>query len=60
MSTRINFKTVNERGTRGIIVTAETILDLRRWLIDVDATPAGREGAKAVIDFLEDSYRRVI
>lgn len=60
MTTRISFKTVNERGTRGIIVTAETILDLRRWLRNVDASPAGREGAKEVIDFLEDSYRRVI
>lgn len=60
MSTRISFKTVSNSGAKGILVTAETILDLRRWLRDVDATPAGREGAKAVIDFLEDSYRRCI
>lgn len=60
MSTRIRFKTVSDRGVKGIIVTAETILEFRRWLRDVDATPDGREGAKAVIDFLEDSYRRCI
>lgn len=58
MSTRINYKTVNNSQAKGIIVTSETIMDLRSWLRSVNASPEGREGAKVVIDFLEDSYKK--
>lgn len=53
----IGYKTVNNSDAKGIIVTAETIMDFRRWLDGVNATPATKEGAKAVVDFLDEVYR---
>lgn len=56
----ISYKVVNEYDTKGIIVTSDTIMDLRRWLSTVQGSSECREGAKAVIDFLEDSYRKAL
>lgn len=55
---KIGYKVVNERGAKGVIVTAETIMDLRRWLAGVGGTDEAKLGAQEVIDFLEDSYRK--
>lgn len=55
---KIGYKVVNERDVKGVIVTAETIMDLRRWLINVNGTDEAKSGAQEVIDFLEDSYRK--
>ena len=54
----INYKIVDDRYAKGIIVTSETIMDLRSWMNSVSGSDEAKEGAKAVIDFLENSYRK--
>lgn len=55
----IRTKTVNNSSVKGIIITADTLRDLRKWLASADGNPDRIAGAKGVIDFLDVLYDKV-
>lgn len=59
----VRVKTVNNSGAKGVIVTAETLLDLKRVSAEMKKTPNKGaylgQGADFIIEALEDFYRRI-
>lgn len=55
--------TVNNSRAKGVIVTAETLLDLKRIAADLKTIPNGGtdigKGADFIIEALEDFYSRI-
>lgn len=55
----IRTKTLNNRDVKGVIITADTLRDFRKWLDMVNANKDHKEGARTVIDFLDKMYDEV-
>lgn len=54
----VNFKTVNDRHAKGIILTAESLYQLRKACDNID-DEAAKLGAKHIVSFLEQSYEKI-
>jgi hypothetical protein len=55
----VRTKTVNDGYVKGVIVTADTLRDLHRWLEDVQGSADHKEGARHVVNFLDNMYDRI-
>lgn len=62
-SGHVHVMTVNNSRAKGVIVTAETLLDLKRISAELKDLPYHGEhiskGADFIIETLEDFYRRI-
>jgi len=54
----VNFKSVNDRRAKGIILTAESLYQLRRAVDNLKDEPT-KFGAKVIVDFLEQCYEQI-
>lgn len=54
----VNFKTVNDRHAKGIILTAESLYQLRKACDNIDDESA-KLGAKHIVSFLEQAYEKI-
>lgn len=54
----MRYKIVNDWKAKDIILTAESLLDLRREIEDSFAGDQ-KKGAMEILRFLEDSYRKI-
>jgi hypothetical protein len=54
----VNFKSVNDRRAKGIILTAESLYQLRRTVDNLKDEPT-KFGAKVIVDFLEQCYEKI-
>lgn len=60
MTNIVNVRTVNNRQAKGVIVTAETLLDFRRLLqYGMFGDGECKKGAEHVVRVLEDFYNRI-
>lgn len=60
MNSIVNVRTVNNQQAKGVIVTAETLLDLKRMLqYGVFGEGERKKGAEHVVRVLEDFYNRI-
>lgn len=57
----IRTKSVNDRqaNVKGVIITAESLRDLYKWLGEHDGSADIRRGARQVIDLLDNIYDKV-
>jgi len=51
-------KTVHDRNVKGVIVTAETLLDLRRVIKETE-NPDIKRGMESIVNTLEDFYNKI-
>lgn len=57
----IRTKSVNDRcaNVKGVIITAESLRDLYKWLGEHEGCAETRRGARQVIDLLDNIYDKV-
>lgn len=56
----IRTKSVEQGDFKGVVIDAESLLDLHQWLEKTEFVSRDqRAGAKAIIDFLEEAYRKI-
>lgn len=54
----VKFQSVNDHRAKGIILTAESLYQLRRS-VDNLKCEATKFGAKVIVDFLEQCYEQI-
>lgn len=54
----VHVKTVHDRHVKGVIVTAETLLDFRRVIEETD-NPDVKRGMRQIVETLEDFYNMI-
>lgn len=61
----MHYKSVNDGRTKGLIITAESLMDLEEEVKDYFSVsdevhhPDYRKGAMLVVEFLKQSYRKI-